>query len=67
MIILKNFLKITLLSISLISSAVVTAKTITVVDEQGRPFIDAVISVAAAAGESQTCLPLPGNRLLWIR
>ena len=54
MIILKNFLKITLLSISLISSAVVTAKTITVVDEQGRPFIDAVISVAAAAVEESS-------------
>lgn len=54
MIILKIFLKITLLSISLISSAVVTAKTITVVDEQGRPFIDAVISVAAAAVEESS-------------
>lgn len=58
MIISKILLRITLFTITLTSSAVVTAKTVTLVDEQGRPFINAVISVAAAAGEKSS-LPAP--------
>ena len=54
MIISKILLRITLFTITLTSSALVTAKTVTLVDEQGRPFINAVISVAAAAGEKSS-------------
>jgi plastocyanin len=54
MIILNILLRITLFTITLTSSALLAAKTVTLVDEQGRPFINAVISVAATAGEESS-------------
>ncbi|MBR9794008.1 MAG: methylamine utilization protein [Gammaproteobacteria bacterium] len=47
-------MKITLFTLCLTGSALVAAKTITLVDEQGRPFINAVISVKSAAGEESS-------------
>lgn len=58
MITLKNLLKIILFTISLTGSTLAAAKTITLVDEQGHPFINAVISVEPAAGEASS-LPAP--------
>lgn len=47
----KILLKITLFAVSLAGSTQAVAKTVTLVDEQGQPFINAVISVKATAGE----------------
>jgi len=46
----NKLLKLTLFALSLANSAHAIAKTVTLVDEQGRPFVDAVISVQPVEG-----------------
>lgn len=57
MIISKILLQIALCTISLTGSVLVAATTITLVDEQGRPYVNAVISVETAGEESIPSAP----------
>ncbi|GGF72840.1 methylamine utilization protein [Alteromonas lipolytica] len=51
MIIVKILLKIALFSIFLSGSFLAYARTVTLIDEQGQPFVNAVISVKSTADE----------------